>query len=98
MVLILFASCCIITPKIGLKVQATIGFHRNLPPYYGHSVISLDCVMVLHRINQYYQGITSVLHRINQYSKVLHQYFLGITSVLHWYYINITLVLHQYYT
>ena len=44
MVLILFASCCIITPKIGLKVQATIGFHRNLPPYYGHSVISLDCV------------------------------------------------------
>ena len=47
MVLISFASLALkffISLKIGLKVQATIGFHRNLPPYYGHSVISLDCV------------------------------------------------------
>ena len=44
MVLILFASRCGISLKIGVKVQATLGFRRNLPPSYGHSVFLKDSV------------------------------------------------------
>ena len=47
MVLISFVSRCGISLKIGLKVQATLGFRRNLPPSYGHSVFLKDSVILL---------------------------------------------------